>query len=108
MTHEFLRKYIELVRCGGLAAVEDGDLPQQQQQQEGPRLSESAAAALADFYTTIRQRAVQQREEGAAATNNLLQPVTVRTLEASVRLAAAHAKLRLRRWITTVSCCCCC
>ncbi|CDJ60821.1 DNA replication licensing factor, putative [Eimeria maxima] len=76
LTHEFLHKYIELVRCGGLAAVEDGDLlQQQQQQQQGPRLSESAAAALADFYTTIRQRALQQREEGSTASN-LLQPVT--------------------------------
>ncbi|XP_026191299.1 DNA replication licensing factor MCM3-like [Cyclospora cayetanensis] len=76
LTHEFLRKYIALVRSGGLT---DNEQQQPQEQQlEGPQLSDDAAAALVEFYGEIRQRAHQQKkggsEEGVAAS--LMQAVT--------------------------------
>ncbi|KAL8439409.1 hypothetical protein Efla_007443 [Eimeria flavescens] len=102
LTHDFLKKYIAWVRSGGLASEEQQQHQQQQQQQEGPQLSDEAAAMIIEFYGSIRQRAFQQKaggRQGEGIAASLMQAVTVRTLEACVRLATAHAKLRLRKWI---------
>ncbi|GMH04479.1 hypothetical protein Nepgr_006318 [Nepenthes gracilis] len=57
-----------------------------------PRLSESASKKLQTEYVSIRQNMRQQANEtGEAATI----PITVRQLEAVIRLSEALAKMRL-------------
>ncbi|EKX46259.1 MCM5 DNA replication licensing minichromosome maintenance protein 5 [Guillardia theta CCMP2712] len=55
-----------------------------------PRLSESAAKRLQDEYIRIRQRYAQESSEGAPAI-----PITVRQLEAIIRISESLAKLTL-------------
>eukprot|EP00960_Hanusia_phi_P061766 764934-Hanusia_phi.AAC.1 len=55
-----------------------------------PRLSESAAKRLQDEYIRIRQRYAQESAEGAPAI-----PITVRQLEAIIRISESLAKMTL-------------
>eukprot|EP00793_Prasinoderma_coloniale_P002626 PRCOL_00002108-RA len=56
-----------------------------------PRLTEEAALRLRDKYVSIREQSKQsQLEHGVAPV-----PITVRQLEAIVRVTEAHAKMRL-------------
>ncbi|KAM7267049.1 hypothetical protein ACFE04_009215 [Oxalis oulophora] len=57
-----------------------------------PRLSESASKMLADQYVKIRQNMRQQANETGEAT---VIPITVRQLEAIVRLSESLAKMKL-------------
>lgn len=57
-----------------------------------PRLSESAASALQQRYVTIRQDMRRQANETGEATAI---PITVRQLEAIVRLSESLARMRL-------------
>uniref|UniRef100_A0A7N0ZT65 DNA replication licensing factor MCM5 n=1 Tax=Kalanchoe fedtschenkoi TaxID=63787 RepID=A0A7N0ZT65_KALFE len=57
-----------------------------------PRLSETAAKLLQDNYVKIRQDMRQQANETGEAT---VIPITVRQLEAIVRLSESMAKMRL-------------
>jgi DNA replication licensing factor MCM3 len=52
-------------------------------------------ASAAQLYAAIRQKAAY------ADQNTFACPVTVRTLETMIRLATAHAKLRLAKQVRT-------
>ncbi|GLD94802.1 hypothetical protein PINS_up003426 [Pythium insidiosum] len=58
-----------------------------------PRLSVGAAQALQDFYVGVRDDVRRQASGGGAETPI---PVTVRQLEALVRISEAQAKMRLQ------------
>ena len=61
-----------------------------------PRLSASAAGVLKDHYVTIRQNLVGAgREDNDPDAPPPAIPITVRQLEAIVRLSEALAKMRL-------------
>ena len=72
VTREFLKKYISFVRS-----------------RKAPELAQDAIGYAAGLYGALRSAAVR------ADPNKLSVPVTVRTLETLIRLATAHAKLRL-------------
>lgn len=57
-----------------------------------PRLSEEAGAALKDFYVKDRQEA-GDRERSSKSSGKI--PITVRQLEAMIRLSEALAKMEL-------------
>jgi DNA replication licensing factor MCM3 len=57
-----------------------------------PDLTHDAVNSMAEFYRDVRQRS--QRSDGTHM------PVTTRLLEACIRLATAHAKLKLRKEVT--------
>jgi DNA replication licensing factor MCM3 len=81
LTVEFLRKYIRY--CKRLT----------------PALSEAAQEVVAAKYVDMRMR-FQSGFSGDMSAESKAKPrlaVTVRTLEALIRLATAHAKLKLRR-----------
>ena len=73
LTRPFLRKYITYART--VAA---------------PVLSEDAIQFLTEGYAELRQKAEDPNHSNARKL-----PVTVRTLETLIRIATAHAKLRL-------------
>merc|ERR1711904_242309 len=58
-----------------------------------PDLSSAAVETMAEFYRDVRQRS--QKSGGPSGL-----PVTTRLLEACIRLATAHAKLKLRPEVT--------
>ena len=72
VTREFLKKYISFVRS-----------------RKAPELSQDAVGYAAALYGALREKAA------AADQRKVSVPVTVRTLETMIRLATAHAKLRL-------------
>jgi len=81
LTVDFLRKYLRY--CRRLA----------------PKLSEAAQAAVAEKYVDMRMR-FQSGFSDQQNPDSKRKPrlaVTTRTLEALIRLATAHAKLRLRK-----------
>jgi len=80
VTVDFLRKYIRFAR------------------QKAPVLSESAQAMVAEKYTDLRMRfqsGFLETQQDAGSKKPRL-AVTTRTLEALIRLATAHAKMKLR------------
>ncbi|CAE8725688.1 unnamed protein product [Polarella glacialis] len=83
VTVDFLRKYIRFAR------------------RFTPVLSQAAQAAVADKYCDMRMRFQSGfSDQNADAKNPDRKPrlaVTTRTLEALIRLATAHAKLKLRK-----------
>ena len=63
-----------------------------------PTLSESASAKLNKFYVSVRQE-VHQMEESSAKKSSI--PITVRQLEAIIRLSESLAKIELSNIVTT-------
>ncbi|KAH0476304.1 MAG: uncharacterized protein KVP18_002441, partial [Porospora cf. gigantea A] len=73
LSHDFLKKYIQYAK-----------------RRPAPVLTSEAASRIADFYCRLRQRRVKDRKSAGVSLP------TARTLEACVRLATAHAKLKLK------------
>jgi DNA replication licensing factor MCM3 len=78
VTREFLKKYLSYVKA-----------------QKPPEISGDCTDYAAQLYAMIRQKAAHYPQE------KISQPVTVRTLETLIRLATAHAKLRMSKKVTT-------
>jgi DNA replication licensing factor MCM3 len=74
VTREFLKRYISYTK-----SLKD------------PELNADCTEYAAQLYSAIRQKAAY------ADQNDIACPVTVRTLETMIRLATAHAKLRLAK-----------
>ena len=74
VTREFLKKYI----CWAKA-------------QKTPELAQDCIEYAAQFYSALRNKAQNYDP------NRVAVPITVRTLETMIRLATAHAKLRLSK-----------
>lgn len=64
----------------------------------GPRLNEEAAAKLKKCYVTMRSGANQHHEKEGDHRNSI--PITVRQLEAIIRMSEALAKLQLQSFAT--------
>ncbi|KFH10912.1 MCM2/3/5 family protein [Toxoplasma gondii MAS] len=97
LTTDFLKKYIQYVRRCRFEKDEDSDETgelEKTTEAKGPQLSDDAAQAIIQFYSNIRDRC------GEFNGGAMLRPVTARTLEAVVRLATAHAKLKMQKWVT--------
>jgi len=77
-TREFLKKYLSYVKS-----------------MNHPELNGECTDYAAQLYSVIRQKAAYHDQNKVAC------PVTVRTLETMIRLATAHAKLRLAKNVTT-------
>lgn len=80
VTREFLKKYLSWVKS-----------------QRNPELDENCIDYASNLYSVIRQKAVNP----ATDQNKVSSPVTVRSLETIIRLATAHAKLRMSKTIDT-------
>lgn len=72
MTRDFLKKYISFVKS-----------------RKAPEIAQDAIAHAAGLFGHLRQKAAHYDQRQVSV------PVTVRTLESMIRLATAHAKLRL-------------
>ena len=79
-TREFLKKYLSFVKSS-----------------KNPELEQDCIEYAATLYSVIRQKAVSPVTD----QNKVSSPVTVRTLETIIRLATAHAKLRMSKTIET-------
>lgn len=77
VTREFLKKYISYAKA-----------------QKAPELSKDCIDFAAEFYSGLRGKAKEFKDQGKISV-----PITVRTLETMIRLATAHAKLRLSKTI---------
>jgi DNA replication licensing factor MCM3 len=78
ITRDFLKKYLSYVKA-----------------QKAPEISEGCTEYAAQLYSVIRQKASFSQQE------EISQPVTVRSLETMIRLATAHAKLRMSKTVET-------
>lgn len=78
VTRDFLKRYISFVKG-----------------QKDPELTAECTEYAAALYSAIRQKAAYSNQNDVAC------PVTVRTLETMIRLATAHAKLRVAKTVTT-------
>jgi DNA replication licensing factor MCM3 len=78
VTRDFLKRYISFVKG-----------------QKHPELNAECTEYAAALYSAIRQKAAYGNQ------NDISCPVTVRTLETMIRLATAHAKLRIAKTVTT-------
>jgi DNA replication licensing factor MCM3 len=78
VTREFLKKYLQYVKS-----------------LKSPEISPDCNEYAASIYSVIRQKASYSNQSQVA------QPVTVRTLETMIRLATAHAKLRMSKTVET-------
>jgi DNA replication licensing factor MCM3 len=76
VTRDFLKKYISYAKS-----------------QRAPELSEKTIDYAAAFYAGLRTKALNYDQAKVSV------PVTVRTLETMIRLATAHAKLRLSKQV---------
>jgi DNA replication licensing factor MCM3 len=81
LTRSFLRKYLHYSKKTG-----------------SPILSEEAAEYISSAWTQLRNREETDLQEYKAS------PITVRTLETLIRLATAHAKLRLSKGVSKNDC----
>ena len=72
VTRDFLKKYISFVRS-----------------RKSPEIAQDAVGHAAALYGLLRNKATTHDPKKVSC------PVTVRTLETMIRLATAHAKLRL-------------
>lgn len=80
VTREFLKKYISFVKS-----------------HKQPELDESCIEYASQLYSFIRGKAVDPTTD----QNKVSTPVTVRSLETIIRLATAHAKLRMSKIVET-------
>ena len=78
VTRDFLKRYISYVKS-----------------QKAPEIDGDLADYAAQLYAVIRQKAAISDQSKISC------PVTVRTLETMIRLATAHAKLRLSKNVMT-------
>ncbi|MCQ2819747.1 MAG: ATP-binding protein [archaeon] len=83
LTREFLRKYLYYAKKKG-----------------EPQLDDNAVKKISEYWTNLRERS---EADGGMADTKIV-PVTVRTLETLIRLATAHAKLRLSSKVEEVDC----
>lgn len=74
LTRDFLKKYISFAKA-----------------QKAPELHQTCIEYAAQYYTALRTKALNYDQ------NKVSVPITVRTLETMIRLATAHAKLRLSK-----------
>lgn len=74
MTRDFLKKYISYAKA-----------------QKHPELHPDCIEYAAQFYSALRTKALNYDQSKVSV------PITVRTLETLIRLATAHAKLRLSK-----------
>ena len=74
MTREFLKKYISFCKA-----------------QKHPEITQDCIEYAAQFYSCLRTKAMNYDP------NRISVPITVRTLETMIRLATAHAKLRISK-----------
>lgn len=76
VTRDFLKKYISFAKA-----------------QKAPELHQDCIEYAAQYYGALRHKALNYDQ------NKVSVPVTVRTLETMIRLATAHAKLRLSKTV---------
>jgi DNA replication licensing factor MCM3 len=74
LTRDFLKKYISFAKA-----------------QKSPELHQDCVEYAAQYYSALRTKA-NNTDQGKVSV-----PITVRTLETMIRLATAHAKLRLSK-----------
>lgn len=74
MTREFLKKYISYAKA-----------------QKMPELNKESVDYAAVIYSSLRNKALNY-DQGKVSV-----PITVRTLETLIRLATAHAKMRISK-----------
>lgn len=78
VTRDFLKKYISYVKS-----------------QKSPQVEPECIDYASQYYAVIRQKAAFCKQDAVSC------PVTVRTLETMIRLATAHAKLRMSKKVET-------
>ena len=78
VTRDFLKKYISFVRS-----------------RKAPEIAQDSVGYAAGIYGALREKAAKADQKKVSV------PVTVRTLETLIRLATAHAKLRLATHVET-------
>lgn len=78
VTRDFLKKFISFVKS-----------------QKPPELSADATGYASKLYSALRLKAAGFDQSKVSV------PITVRTLETMIRLATAHAKLRLSKTVET-------
>ncbi|SBS92506.1 DNA replication licensing factor MCM3, putative (MCM3), partial [Plasmodium ovale curtisi] len=61
-----------------------------------PEVSDEACEVITELYADLREKAAKYSH------NKIIQGVTPRTLEAIIRIASSHAKLKLNRYVTSV------
>eukprot|EP01055_Gregarina_sp_Pseudo9_P001481 Gregarina_sp_Pseudo_9__1480@NODE_19_length_5871_cov_29_635631_g17_i0_p1_GENE_NODE_19_length_5871_cov_29_635631_g17_i0NODE_19_length_5871_cov_29_635631_g17_i0_p1_ORF_typecomplete_len892_score249_51MCM/PF00493_23/4_5e88MCM_OB/PF17207_3/1_7e27MCM_lid/PF17855_1/3_5e02MCM_lid/PF17855_1/1_9e21Mg_chelatase/PF01078_21/1e09AAA_3/PF07726_11/1_9e06AAA_5/PF07728_14/1e05Sigma54_activat/PF00158_26/2_9e05Sigma54_activ_2/PF14532_6/0_0012RuvB_N/PF05496_12/0_0092MCM_N/PF14551_6/0_025AAA_2/PF07724_14/0_069AAA/PF00 len=84
LSTDFLRKYVQYCRS-----------------RPAPILTDEAVDMIADFYAEIRQRLSKESNGTKQARANHAKAIpTPRLLEACVRLSTAHAKLKLKEFVT--------
>lgn len=76
LTRDFLKKYISFAKA-----------------QKVPELHQDCIEYAAQYYSALRTKAFTTDQ------NKVSMPITVRTLETMIRLATAHAKLRLSKQV---------
>lgn len=76
ITREFLKKYISFAKA-----------------QKAPEIHNDCIEYAAQFYQALRHKALNYDQSKVSV------PITVRTLETMIRLATAHSKLRLSKFV---------
>lgn len=76
LTRDFLKKYISFAKA-----------------QKSPELNQACVEYAAQYYSALRMKALNYDQSKVSV------PITVRTLETMIRLATAHAKLRLSKQV---------
>ncbi len=76
LTRDFLKKYISFAKA-----------------QKAPELNQNCIEYAAQYYSALRTKALNYDQTKVSV------PITVRTLETMIRLATAHAKLRLSKFV---------